>query len=69
MKFLLALVVALSLTFAFQSAVVADSHGEAKESVEKAAEKMKDAGEKEMKEKEKKKKKKKGKDEEDPDCE
>jgi len=64
MKFLLSLVAALSLTFALQTAVFADSHGGAKESAEKATEKMKDAGEKEMD-----KKKKKGDDEEDPDCE
>ena len=62
MKFLVALLFALSLTFAWQSVVFADSHGDTKASVEKAAEKMKD-GDKE------KKKKKKGDDEEDPDCE
>lgn len=63
MKFLLAFVVALSLSFAWQSVVFADSHGDAKESVEKTAEKMKDG------DKEKKKTKKKKDGEEDPDCE
>ena len=57
MKFLLALMVALSLTFAMQSAVFADGHGSKKEAAEQASENAEDG------------KKKGKKEEEEPDCE